>query len=149
MPAGYIRILHLEDSALDAELIERELKRAKLNFSSTRVETERSFRDALESSDPDVILADYNLPGFDGIAALKIARELVPDTPFIFVSGSIGEERAVQALREGAADYVLKDRPARLAPAMVRAIGDRLVLVIDARPARANHVIDGEVDCSH
>ena len=125
MPAGHIRILHLEDCALDAELIEQELKRAKLNFSSTRVETERSFRDELESSDPDVILADYNLPGFDGIAALKIARELVPDTPFIFVSGSIGEERAVQALLEGAVDYVVKDRPARLASAMVRAIGDR------------------------
>lgn len=125
MPNGPIRILHLEDSALDAQLLERELERAKLSFSSTRLETERDFREALESSEPDVILADYHLPGFDGIAALEIAREIVPETPFIFVSGSIGEERAVQALREGAADYVVKDRPARLASAILRAIDDR------------------------
>src|SRR5712692_12065448 len=114
----HIRILMLEDNPLDAELIERELRRAKLDFSAHRVETEKEFRDALESTDPDVILGDYNLPGFDGVEALKIASSLVPDTPFIFVSGSIGEERAVQALREGAIDYILKDRLSRLASAI-------------------------------
>lgn len=123
--AEHVRILHLEDRALDAEMIQRELKRAKLDFSSNRVETESTFRDALESSDPDVILADFNLPGFDGMEALKIAQEVVPDTPFIFVSGSIGEERAVQALLEGAVDYVSKDRPARLPSAILRAIDGR------------------------
>jgi PAS domain S-box-containing protein len=121
----HIRILNLEDSAIDADLITRELKRANLNFSISRVETEASFRDALERSDPDVILADYNLPGFDGIAALKIARSFAPDVPFIFVSGSIGEDRAIQALREGATDYVIKDRMSRLPSAITRALAEK------------------------
>src|SRR6266508_1051591 len=123
--AQHIRILMVEDSPHDAELIERELRRSKLDFSAQRVDTEKDFRGALESSDPDVVLCDYNVPGFDGIEALKIACELIPNTPFIFVSGSIGEERAVQALREGATDYILKDRPTRLAPAIVRALDQR------------------------
>lgn len=125
MSSEHIRILSLEDSPFDAELIERELRRAKMQFSMTRVENEGDFRQQLDSSNPDVILADYNLPQFDGISALKIARVIVPDTPFIFVSGSIGEERAVQALREGAVDYVIKDRLARLPAAITRAIVER------------------------
>ena len=71
----------VEDNPLDAELIERELRRSKLDFSATRVQTEHTFREALESSDPDVILGDYNLPGFDGVAALKIATSLLPHHP--------------------------------------------------------------------
>ncbi len=125
MDTQHIRILNLEDSAIDADLIVRELKRANLDFSATRVDNEGSFRAALDSSDPDVILADYNLPSFDGIAALKIARSLVPDIPFIFVSGSIGEDRAIQALREGATDYVIKDRLSRLPSAITRALAER------------------------
>ena len=121
----HIRILTVEDSTLDAELVERELRRAKLDFSCQRVEIEPDFRAALESSDPDVILADYNLPRFDGISALNIAHALVPETPFIFVSGSIGEERAAQALREGATDYILKDRLSRLPAAITRALDER------------------------
>ncbi|PYQ32865.1 MAG: diguanylate cyclase, partial [Acidobacteria bacterium] len=123
--AQHIRILTVEDSTLDAELVERELRRAKLDFSCQRVEIEPDFRAALESSDPDVILADYNLPRFDGISALNIAHALVPETPFIFVSGSIGEERAAQALREGATDYILKDRLSRLPAAITRALDER------------------------
>ncbi|HEX9500959.1 MAG TPA: response regulator [Thermoanaerobaculia bacterium] len=115
----------VEDNPLDAELIERELRQSKLDFSARRVQTEQKFREALESSDPDVILGDYNLPGFDGVAALKIATALLPDTPFIFVSGSIGDDRAVQTLREGATDYVLKDRLARLPSVITRALDQR------------------------
>jgi PAS domain S-box-containing protein len=118
----HIRILMVEDSANDAALIERELRRANLNCSIQRVHTENDLRQTLESMDPDVILGDYNLPGFDGIAALKIAQSVVPDTPYIFVSGSIGEERAVQTLREGATDYLLKDRLSRLPSAIIRAV---------------------------
>lgn len=121
----HIRILMVEDSPHDAELIERELRRAKLDFSALRVDTENELRAALQSTDPDIILGDYNLPRFDGITALKIARLLRPDTPFIFVSGSIGEERAVQSLQEGATDYILKDRPSRLAAAITRALDQR------------------------
>ena len=125
MTSQHIRILMLEDNPLDAELVERELRRARVDFSVQRVQTETEFRHALESTDPDVILGDYNLPGFDGVAALKIASFLMPDTPFIFVSGSIGEERAVQTLREGAIDYILKDRLSRLPSAITRALDQR------------------------
>ena len=118
----HIRILMVEDSANDAALIERELRRANLNCSIQRVHTEDDLRQTLESMDPDVILGDYNLPGFDGIEALRIAQSIVPDTPYIFVSGSIGEERAVQTLREGATDYLLKDRMSRLPSAITRAV---------------------------
>lgn len=137
---SHLRILMLEDSAMDAELLARELQRGGMAFSLQRVDTEREFRDALESADPDVILADYNVPGFDGIAALKVARVLVPHVPFIFVSGSIGEERAIQALREGATDYVLKDRPSRLAPAITRAVDERRGRSVRERTAEALRV---------
>ncbi|HEX6639621.1 MAG TPA: ATP-binding protein [Thermoanaerobaculia bacterium] len=120
-----IRLLLVEDSPRDKELIERELRRAQLLFSMAVVDDEEGFRSELESSDPDVILSDYHLPRFDGVRALQIARTIAPSTPFIFVSGSIGEERAVQALREGATDYVLKDRLSRLASAIVRALAER------------------------
>jgi signal transduction histidine kinase len=120
-----IRLLLVEDSPRDMELIERELQRSQLLFSMSVVDDEEGFRAALESSDPDVILSDYHLPRFDGVLALQIARTIAPSTPFIFVSGSIGEERAVQALREGATDYVLKDRLSRLASAIVRALAER------------------------
>jgi PAS domain S-box-containing protein len=139
--AQHIRILTVEDSPLDAELIERELRQAKLDFSSQRVETEQDFRAALESSDPDVILADFNLPHFDGISALKIAHALVPETPFIFVSGSIGEERAVQALLEGATDYILKDRLSRLPAAITRALDERRERQLSKRLSHQNELI--------
>jgi two-component system cell cycle sensor histidine kinase/response regulator CckA len=119
-----IRLLMVEDSPCDSELIQHHLKRAQLGFSATVVDKECAFRSALASSEPDVILADYHLPGFNGLAALRIARSLTPATPFIFVSGSFGEEQAIEALREGATDYILKDRMTRLAPAIVRALAE-------------------------
>ncbi|HET7712954.1 MAG TPA: response regulator [Thermoanaerobaculia bacterium] len=121
----HLRVLLVEDNEFDAQLIERELRRGGLDCSIHRVEEEAAFRTALEQSDPDVILADYNLPDFDGIAALKIARRLLPETPFILVSGLMGEERATQALREGAVDYIAKDRLRRLPAAVTRAIEER------------------------
>jgi PAS domain S-box-containing protein len=120
-----IRLLMLEDNPRDAELIDRLLRRSDLTFQATVVDDEVRFRSSLESSDPDIILSDYHLPSFDGVTALRIARILAPSTPFIFVSGSIGEERAVEALREGATDYVLKDRLPRLPAAILRALAER------------------------
>ncbi len=122
---AHVRLLMVEDNPRDAELIERTLRRADLALSLTVVDDEAGFRAMLESSDADVILSDYHLPAFDGISALRIARTMAPSTPFIFVSGSIGEERAVEALREGATDYVLKDRLSRLPSAIVRALAER------------------------
>ncbi|HYC62340.1 MAG TPA: ATP-binding protein [Thermoanaerobaculia bacterium] len=121
----HIRLLMLEDNPLDAELTSRYLEREQLRFSLTVVDNEADFRTMLETTDPDVILSDFSMPGFDGMRALRIARVVAPEIPFVFLSGSIGEERAVEALREGAIDYVLKDRISRLASAVVRALTER------------------------
>jgi diguanylate cyclase (GGDEF)-like protein/PAS domain S-box-containing protein len=119
---GEIKVLLVEDRAEDAELLVGDMRRSGLAIVSRRVESESAYRDALESFAPDLILSDYTLPGFDGPLALQIARRLRPDTPFIFVSGTIGEERAIEALQQGAVDYVLKDHRARLVPAIQRAL---------------------------
>ena len=121
-----LRILMVEDSAVDAELVERQLRRGGIDGPIERVETEQAFRDALTRNVPDIILADYHLPEFDGLSALAIVRELAPEIPFIFVSGNIGEERAVGTLRDGATDYVLKDRLTRLPNAVERAVRQRV-----------------------
>ena len=121
---GPIKVLLVEDRAEDAELLLREMRRAGLDVQSSRVENEAAYQAALSDFAPDLILSDYTLPGFDGPLALQIARRQRPDTPFIFVSGTIGEERALEALRQGAVDYVLKDNRARLVPAIERALKD-------------------------
>jgi diguanylate cyclase (GGDEF)-like protein/PAS domain S-box-containing protein len=119
-----IKVLLVEDRPEDAELLTREMKSRGLRVTSRRVETSAEFAEALESFAPDLILSDYTLPGFHGTEALEIAARERPDTPFIFVSGTIGEERAIQALRQGAVDYVLKDNRGRLVPAIERALRD-------------------------
>jgi len=119
-----VRILMLEDNPDDAELAVIELRRAGLEPAWTRVETEAEFVEALGQA-WDLILADNNLPTFDGISALRRVAELKVDAPFIIVSGSIGEEDAVAAMQNGAADYVLKDRLKRLGQAARRAIERR------------------------
>src|ERR1700733_4163198 len=119
-----IRILAVEDVEEDLTLAERALKRTGLACTVERVETADDFRRGLES-DPDLILCDFKLPQFDGLAALGIAAAHAPDIPFIFFSGAIGEERAIEALKSGATDYVLKSNPARLVPAVSRALKDR------------------------
>lgn len=117
-----LRILILEDVAADAELMEDELRQADLMFVSKRVATRHAFVGTLTDFKPDIILADYNLPGFDGKAALKIVGEKYPEIPFIFVSGALGEELAIELLKKGATDYVLKNRLAKLAPSVKRAL---------------------------
>lgn len=117
-----LRILMLEDAATDAELIERELRRANIKFCATRVETKEAFVNELEHHVPDLILSDFTLPSFDGLSALAIARERCPDVPFIFVSRTLGEELAIETLKSGAIDYVLKERLSRLAPSLRRAL---------------------------
>ncbi len=117
-----LRFVLLEDDPSDAELIELELARTGLPVEWRHVMTEADFRTALTTPTPHVVLADYTLPGFDGMAALRILKELRPDVPFIFVSGSLGEERAIEALKSGATDYVLKDRLSRLPSVVTRAL---------------------------
>jgi PAS domain S-box-containing protein len=117
-----IHVLHLEDSRLDADLILSGLSEGGLHCTVTRVDNRPTFLAALRGPHLDLILADYKLPTFDGIAALRLARDLVPEVPFIFVSGALGEELAIETLKNGATDYVLKHRLERLAPAVERAL---------------------------
>src|SRR5690606_20132973 len=124
-----VRILLLEDSPADAMLIENVLEEGGLRCDIELVDGEEGFVGACQQGGLDVILSDFRVPGFDGWAALETARRLVPDVPFIFVSGVIGEETAVDSLREGAADYVLKDRLSRLAPAIRRVLAGREVQI--------------------
>jgi PAS domain S-box-containing protein len=117
-----LRILSLEDDANDAELIQELLRSDGLDCELTRVDTEAGFRSALELGGLDIILADYTLPSFDGLSALKLAQQMCPAVPFLFVTGTLGEEVAIEALKRGAADYVLKTRLSRLSPALTRAL---------------------------
>src|ERR1700728_4712583 len=96
-----LRILMLEDSVDDADLLERQLRQGRVPFSSSRVNTQEAFVKHLEEFDPDLIISDYQLPSFDGLQALELVRERCPKLPFILVSGYIGEEKAVEALKMG------------------------------------------------
>ncbi len=119
-----IRVLFVEDAAFEMDLALNQLKRAGLSCIPQRVETEEALRAAVLEFEPTVILSDFTLPQFDGMTALRVAREMAPQVPFIFVSGTIGEERAIEALLCGAVDYVLKGNLARLPPAVRRALDD-------------------------
>jgi PAS domain S-box-containing protein len=117
-----LRILILEDRPDDAELAMRELRQAGIQFDGKCVATEAAFLAALCDAPPDLILADYALPAYDGKSALTAAHKERPEIPFIFVSGTMGEETAIEALHRGATDYVLKQRLSRLGPAVQRAL---------------------------
>ncbi|MBE9148270.1 GAF domain-containing protein [Coleofasciculus sp. LEGE 07092] len=119
-----LRILLLEDSLLDAELIEAHLADSGIDCELVRVESQTAFHSSLDCNSFDLILADYSLPSFDGISALEIARATCPDVPFIFVSATLGEELAIETLKGGATDYVLKQRLERLASSVKRALGE-------------------------
>lgn len=117
-----LKILLLEDNDDDAELIQHELRRQKVSCELSQVRTRDAFAEALLRNSFDLILSDYTLPAFDGKSALRWARQRNVECPFIFVSGTIGEERAVESLKMGASDYVLKNRPERLGPVIRRAL---------------------------
>jgi len=119
-----LHILMLEDRPTDAELITHELRRQGFQFVAKRVMTEVDFLDQLRSFEPDLVLADYALPSYDGLSALASLRRILPELPFIFVSGTLGEETAIEALQNGATDYVLKQRMTRLGPAVRRALAE-------------------------
>jgi diguanylate cyclase (GGDEF)-like protein/PAS domain S-box-containing protein len=119
-----VRLLLVEDVATDAELEVRELKRAGMRVEHRLVDREETFLAELEQFSPDVIISDFSMPHFDGMSALALARENAPNIPFIFVSGTIGEEYAIRALKNGATDYVLKTNLVRLPAAVERALHD-------------------------
>ncbi|HEY3746583.1 MAG TPA: PAS domain S-box protein, partial [Gemmatimonadaceae bacterium] len=120
-----LNVLLIEDSPSDAKLVSRELKRAGHRVSSTRVEDESGLRAALGKTDWHIIISDWSMPRFSAPSALRIVKEMKLDIPFIIVSGTVGEAQAVEAMRAGAHDYVLKDKLTRLAPAVERELRER------------------------
>src|SRR5580658_5294162 len=141
-----LRILMIEDSVKDAELMERELRQGGIDFSVSKVDTRADFVKQLADFRPHLVVADYRLPSFDGLQALDIVREQSQFLPFILVSGYIGEERATEALKRGATDFILKDRLGRLVACVQRAlrevdertahnrVAQRFQLFVDAAP---------------
>ncbi len=132
-----VRILLVEDNRADAELALRELRRAGLRVEHRLVDTEPGFRAALGEFEPALILSDFSMPQFDGMFALQIAREARPEVPFVFVSGTIGEEYAIRALKDGATDYVLKHNLVRLPAVVERALRDARERAVRAASERA------------
>jgi two-component system, NarL family, sensor histidine kinase UhpB len=117
-----IHILVVEDQDADVELLDHLLKESGLVYRLKRVETREGFLQELQKSPPDLILSDYSLPSFDGLSALQLSRKENPGIPFIFVTGTLGEEVAIETLKSGATDYILKTRLSRLVPAVHRAL---------------------------
>ncbi len=118
-----MKILVVEHDLYDIDLLKYELSRAFPNHTAQVVQTEKDFRSALEQKQ-DIILSDYSLPSFDGVRAFEIKQEIAPDTPFILVSGTIGEENAVELIKNGVTDYALKDKLYALAPKIIRAMNE-------------------------
>jgi PAS domain S-box-containing protein len=119
-----VEILHLEDSDLDADFVRRRLEAGGLHFTLHRVADRRSFIEQLEGQRFDIVLSDFHVPEFDGFSALELTKQHQPETPFVFVSGAMGDEMAVETLKNGATDYVLKDRLGRLCAAVERALSE-------------------------
>ncbi len=144
-----LHVLFLEDNPSDAELALHSLRRAGYDPIADRVESEQGYRDHLKPV-PDIILADFSMPGFDSLRALEIMQDLCLDIPFIIVSGTIGEERAVEVMRRGAADYIIKDRLARLGPAVKQALARWLLkaekLKADQTVARLAAIVETSGD---
>lgn len=121
----FYQILLVEDEAQDAELNIREIKKVLPNSKFEITDNRNRYMDLLLSYRPDIILSDFNMPSFDGLSALKIAQEMCPHTPFIMVTGSINEDTAVECMKAGASDYVLKDSLKRLGSAIINALKQR------------------------
>jgi CheY-like chemotaxis protein len=144
-----LQVLHLEDNPADAELLRHLLNSEGIACSSRRVETRTDFEAALEHAGFDLIISDFTLPSFDGLSALKMARRKCPAVPFIFVSGTIGEKAAIDSLKEGAIDYVLKDNWSRLPAVVRRAMGkaqeraERSPVLSRLGPADLRKLLDG------
>jgi len=123
-PLRFIKVLLLEDAPTDAELMELNLKRAGMDFMAKRVDTEEAFFTALEQFEPDIVLADFKLPSYDGLSAVKYVHSNYPLLPVIVVTGALGDETAVELIKAGAVDFILKDRMARLAAAVQKAVSE-------------------------
>ncbi|WP_300566212.1 response regulator [Flavobacterium sp.] len=117
-----LKILILEDTLSDVDLLKRELNKSDFNFIFEIVQTRETFENALDSFNPDLILSDFNLPSFDGLSAFHIKQKKSPEIPFIIVSGAIGEEKAVELIKNGVTDYTQKDKLFTLNQKITRAL---------------------------
>jgi diguanylate cyclase (GGDEF)-like protein/PAS domain S-box-containing protein len=150
-----LRLLHLEDSPRDAELVRHRLQSSGLRCDTVVAESKDSFEAALIGSTFDLILVDYNLPGYDGMRALKLAQRTQPDVPVILISGTVGEEEAVKSLQFGATDYLLKVRLDRLVPAVERALREaetrrkqkRVEAALGESESRKAAILESVLDC--
>lgn len=124
MAEKIIKLLHLEDNDADAHLIHEAIYAEISSVNITLVDNRKDYESSLQTKDFDLIISDFALPSYDGMAALRFAREFRPDIPYIYVSGHIGEERAIEALKNGATDYVLKDKLVKLVPTIKRALNE-------------------------
>src|ERR1700730_354833 len=122
---GQLRVLHVEDNELDAELVAEALRKGGFSVSVAIVQTEGEFEHHLRSQRPDIVIADYNLPQWKGMEALAVLRRDGLDIPLILVSGALGDVTAVECIKAGATDYVLKDGLARLPEAVRRALREK------------------------
>ncbi|MBK8365032.1 MAG: response regulator [Bacteroidetes bacterium] len=121
-----MKILHLEDLQSDIDLVDRELKKGTFEFEKLVVSNRNDYEKALNSFQPDIILSDHSLPAFNSVEALKLAREMIYyDVPFILVTGTVSEDFAVEMMKKGIYDYILKDRIQRLPQAVLNAIEKR------------------------
>jgi DNA-binding NtrC family response regulator len=120
--SDHIKILILEDNKSDVELLHHELKKSGLNFSTETVHTREEYERMLDYFKPDIILSDYSLPSFDGVSAFHLKQNKCPDIPFIIVSGSLGEENAVELIKNGVTDYVIKEKLLFLNQKIIRAL---------------------------
>lgn len=116
------KILIVEDNESDADLVIRELRKNELHFTTRLVETRQGFEESLENFEPNIIISDYSLPAFNGLTAFHIKQLKCPNTPFIMISGTLGEETAVEMIKNGVTDYVLKDKLLTLTPKIARAL---------------------------
>lgn len=120
-----IKILHLEDNPNDAELVKEILDSESVGFEILQVSNRESYVKAVQTQKFDLIFSDYSIPSFSGAKALEIAKENTPDTPFIYISGTIGEDAAIEGFKNGATDYVLKNRLSKLIPSVLRALREK------------------------
>src|SRR6267154_317685 len=145
-----IQVLFVEDSEVDVELALRSLEQGGFEVSWDRVDLEEDLKRVLASSKPQAILSDFSMPRFDGVDALRLAKELAPGVPFIFLSGTIGEERAIEAIRLGATDYVLKNNMRRLGTVVRRALSEaaerRRILIAEEERARLVQILEATSD---
>ena len=150
-----LRVLHLEDNPRDAEMVRDRLEAAGVPCDILVVDEKACFEAALTREPFDLILSDYNLPDYDGVAALKHAQQTQPDVPVILISGTVGEEEAVKCLHIGATDYLLKERLDRLGPAVQRALQEaearrtrkRVDTALGESEARKAAILDSVLDC--